>query len=130
VLDRTADADGDVELGRDDLAGLADLQFVRHVPGVDRGARGAHRRAELVGEVVDDLEVLRRTDTAATGHHALGALQVRAIRLAGRQADEARVRRQRRIALAVSTFALPPARRLPATKPCAPSRRPACPTAP
>jgi len=29
------------KLGRDDLAGLANLHFIRHVAGVDGGARGA-----------------------------------------------------------------------------------------
>ena len=87
---------GDVQLRRDDLAGLADLQLVRHVAGVDRRARGADRGAELVGELVDDLEVLGRADAAAAGDHARGALQVGAVGLAGGEADEARVRRQRR----------------------------------
>src|SRR3546814_8247905 len=41
VLDRAADADGHVQVRGDDLAGLADLQLVGHVAGVDRGARGA-----------------------------------------------------------------------------------------
>jgi hypothetical protein len=36
-----------LQLRRDDLAGLADLQFGRHIVGVDRGARGTARRAEL-----------------------------------------------------------------------------------
>jgi hypothetical protein len=59
VLDGARDADGDVEVRRDDLAGLADLPVVRHEARVDRGARGAHRRAELVGERLEHLgEVL------------------------------------------------------------------------
>jgi len=41
VLDGARDADGDVELGRDDLAGLADLVVVGGVACVDRGAAGA-----------------------------------------------------------------------------------------
>ena len=52
VLDRAADADGHVQFRRDDLAGLADLQFVGDVAGVDRRARGADGGAELVGEGV------------------------------------------------------------------------------
>src|SRR5690242_8889619 len=45
MLDGAGDADGDVELGRDDLAGLPHLVVVRHEAGVDRGARGADRGA-------------------------------------------------------------------------------------
>src|ERR1700679_1341041 len=48
MLDRSGDADRDIELGRHDLAGLADLPIVWRVARIDRGARGAHRRAELV----------------------------------------------------------------------------------
>ena len=50
MLDGAGDADGDIEFGRDDLAGLADLVVVGHEAGVDRGARGADRGAELVGD--------------------------------------------------------------------------------
>src|SRR5882672_1427322 len=47
MLDRTRNADRDVELGRHHLAGLAHLPVVRRVAGVDGGARGADRGAEL-----------------------------------------------------------------------------------
>ena len=50
VLDRAGDAEGDVELRRDDLAGLADLLVVGRVARIDRGAARAERRAELVGQ--------------------------------------------------------------------------------
>src|SRR5690348_13561818 len=39
VLDRPGNADGDVELGGDDLAGLPDLVVVRAIARVDRRAR-------------------------------------------------------------------------------------------
>ena len=65
VLDGAGDADGDVELGRHDLAGLADLVVVGHEAGVDRGARGADGGAELVGERLEHLEVLARAHAAA-----------------------------------------------------------------
>ena len=66
MLDRAGDADGDVELGRHDLAGLADLPVVRRVAGIDRGAARRRRGAELVGERLDALlEVLRRAERAA-----------------------------------------------------------------
>ena len=45
MLDRAGDADGDIELGRDDLAGLADLLVVGHIARVDRGARRRRRAA-------------------------------------------------------------------------------------
>src|SRR3546814_4152538 len=70
VLDRAADADGHVQVGGDDLAGLVDLQFFGHVAGVDRGTGRADGGAALVGEVEDVLEVLLRTDAAAAGNHA------------------------------------------------------------
>jgi hypothetical protein len=50
VLDRARDADGDVEIGRHDLAGLAHLPVVRRKARIDRGARGAHGGAQLVGQ--------------------------------------------------------------------------------
>src|SRR5262249_33078923 len=53
VLDRAADGDGDVELRRDGLAGLADLVAVRAPAGVDDGAAGADGGAERGGEVFD-----------------------------------------------------------------------------
>src|SRR5690606_6139462 len=91
VLDRAADADGDVQFGGDDLAGLADLQLVRDIAGVHRCARGADRGAEPVGKLVDDVEVLLRADPATAGDDPLGALQVRTVGLARGQPDEARV---------------------------------------
>jgi len=94
MLDGAADADRDIEFGRDDLARLADLQFVRHVAGIDRCARCADGSAELVGEVVDDLEILRRAHAAAAGDDALGALQVGTLGGTGGEADETRMGRQ------------------------------------
>ena len=38
VLDRAGDADRDVEVRRDRLAGLSDLQAIRHPPRIGRGA--------------------------------------------------------------------------------------------
>ena len=67
VLDRAGDADGDVEVRRDDLAGLPDLVVVGHVARVDRRARGADRGFELVGERVEQLEVLGAAEAAAAG---------------------------------------------------------------
>jgi hypothetical protein len=50
VLDGPGDADGDVELRRDGLAGLPHLEAVRVEAGVDGGPRGADGRAERVGQ--------------------------------------------------------------------------------
>src|SRR5580692_8864329 len=68
MLDRAGDADGNIKVGRHDLAGLADLVVVRHVAGIDRGAAGA----ELVGQRLEDLEVIAAAHAAAAGHHDLG----------------------------------------------------------
>src|SRR5258706_16477666 len=43
VLDGSRDADRKIELGRDDLARLADLEIAGSVAGVAGGAAGAHR---------------------------------------------------------------------------------------
>src|SRR6476619_4190962 len=50
MLDRAADADRDIQLRRDDLAGLADLPVVRRVAGVYGGTARAERGAQLVGK--------------------------------------------------------------------------------
>src|SRR5205823_1682790 len=64
VLDRAGDADRDVELRRDVLAGLADLRRVRVPAGVDDRARGADRAAERLRESLDEREVLRLAEPA------------------------------------------------------------------
>ena len=53
MLDRAGNADGDIDVGGDDLAGLADLVVVGRVTGIDRGSAGADRGAELVGKRVE-----------------------------------------------------------------------------
>src|SRR5262245_38617659 len=53
MLDRAGNPGSDVELGRHNLAGLADLPVVGRITGIDRRARGADRRAELVGDRLD-----------------------------------------------------------------------------
>ena len=73
MLDRAGDADGDVEVGRHHLAGLADLVVVGHIAGIDRGAAGAQPGAELVGQGLEHLEVLAARQAAAAGDDDLGA---------------------------------------------------------
>ena len=96
MLDRARNTDRDIELRRHDLAGLADLPVVRRVAGVDRGARGAHRRPELVGYRLDvGLEVLRLLHRPAARDDDLGGRELRPVGLGERIADEggdARVR--------------------------------------
>src|SRR5436305_8688332 len=69
MLDRAGDADGDIEVGRHHLAGLADLVVVRHVARVDRRAAGAETGPHRVGELLEQLEVLAAGQAAAAGDH-------------------------------------------------------------
>ena len=50
MLDGAGDADREVELWRDDLAGLANLVVIRDKTGVDRSAGCTKGGTELVGE--------------------------------------------------------------------------------
>ena len=65
VLDRAGDAEREVELRLDDLAGLADLLGVRDPARVDGRARRADRAAERLRELLDELEAVRAADAAA-----------------------------------------------------------------
>src|SRR5205807_2825933 len=64
VLDRARDAARDVELRRDAPAGLTDLRRVRVPARVDDRARGGHRAAERLGELLAELEILRPAEPA------------------------------------------------------------------
>src|SRR5690606_22385137 len=75
VLDRTGDTNRDVQLGSNDLAGLADLHVVGHKTGVHCGARSTYGSAQLVGQAVQQLEVVAVLHAAATGDHDLGTSQ-------------------------------------------------------
>src|SRR5215218_4076183 len=74
VLDGAGDAGRQVELGRDGLAGLADLRRVRVPAGVDHGARGRHGAvaAEGLGQRLDELEALGLAEAAAAGDEHVG----------------------------------------------------------
>ena len=65
VLRRAADPAGDVEVGGDLRARLADLVGVRPPPRARDDARAADRRAEQPGELLDDREALGGADAAA-----------------------------------------------------------------
>src|SRR5215831_18229955 len=58
VLDRPGDSHRDVQLRRNDLAGLADLHFIRRIARIHRRARSTDRRAHAVRKAVEDLESL------------------------------------------------------------------------
>src|SRR6185436_7160551 len=91
VLDRARDAGGDVELRRDDLAGLADLPVVGRVTRVDRGAARAERGAEPVGQRRQHLvELVARAHRAATGDDDLGSGQLGPVVLRDLGTDEDR----------------------------------------
>ena len=53
MLDGAGNADGDVELGGDNFARLADLHVVGHVAGVDGGTGSAHSGAQFVGKGIE-----------------------------------------------------------------------------
>ncbi len=76
VLHGAGDAAGDVELGLHGAAGLADLVVGGYPSGVHRGAGGADCAAERLGEIADEGEVLRLSETAAAGDDDLRVLQV------------------------------------------------------
>ena len=94
VLDRAGDADGDVQLGRDRLARLADLRRVRIPARVHDCTRGGHRAAERRRQLLDQREVLRAAEPAAAGDDHVGLLDRRAALLGVRLLDHRRLRRE------------------------------------
>ena len=60
VLDRATDPEREVELGLDDLAGLPDLLAVRDPAGIDRRAGRPDGATELLRDLLDDPEAVRR----------------------------------------------------------------------
>src|SRR3954452_8786126 len=81
VLDRAGYAEGDVELRRDDLAGLTDLRGVRVPARVDDGTRRAHCAAERARKLFGEREVLGRTEAAAARDDDVRILDRRPARL-------------------------------------------------
>lgn len=73
ILDGAQDADGDTEVGDDELVGLSDVQLVGRTVSIDGRARSAGRSAELVREAVEDLEGIG----AASGAQPARVLAVR-----------------------------------------------------
>jgi hypothetical protein len=76
MLDGAGDADREVKLRRNDLAGLANLVVIRDKTGVDRSTGGTERRTELVGERFEQLLVVLATaQTATAGNDDLGGAE-------------------------------------------------------
>ena len=76
MLDGAGDADREVKLRRNDLAGLADLIVIRDKAGVDRSTAGAERGTELVGERFKQLLVVLATaQPTTTGDDDLGGTE-------------------------------------------------------
>lgn len=82
MLDRTRDSNGDVQLGRDHLARLSNLERVVGVAGIDGGARRSDRGAEAVGERDDGrVELLLRFRPSSTRDDAGCGAEVGSLRL-------------------------------------------------
>src|SRR5690625_3309054 len=79
VLNRPGDPQRDVELRRDGLAGLTDLELPRVVARVDRRTRGADRGPQRVGQLLDHAELVGAADPAATGDHDRGLGELRTV---------------------------------------------------
>src|SRR5439155_9735905 len=88
MLDGPGNPDGDVELRRHDLAGLADLVVVGDKPGIDRGARRADRGTQFVGDHFQKVEIVARLHTASAGDDDPGAGQLGTLRFRQLGPDE------------------------------------------
>ena len=76
MLDGAGDADREVKLRRDDLAGLADLVVIRDKTGVDRSSGCTERRTKLVGKRLEQgVVVLATAQTTTTGDDDLGGTE-------------------------------------------------------
>ena len=94
VLDGARDADGDVELRRDDAPGLSDLELGRRVARVAGRAARADGRAEHVGERLEHLgELLLERATARDDDARLA--QIRALALGRLELNELDARGRR-----------------------------------
>mmetsp|Transcript_57270 Transcript_57270/g.149211 ORF Transcript_57270/g.149211 Transcript_57270/m.149211 type:complete len:290 (-) Transcript_57270:243-1112(-) len=82
MLNGAADAHGHIELGRHDLAGLADLQLVRHEAGINCCTRCAERGIQFVTKGLEDLlEVLTIFKAAAPRDHTASTRELRLVAL-------------------------------------------------
>jgi hypothetical protein len=75
MLDRAGNTDRNVQLWRNDFAGLTDLHVVRYETCVDCGARSTHSSAQLVGQGVQVFEVLAVLHATTAGNDDFGSGQ-------------------------------------------------------
>src|SRR5258705_5270196 len=91
MLNRAGNTDGDIQFGRNHLAGLPNLPVIRRISGIDRGARGADTGAELVGERLDIFgEILAALHGATAGDDDFCGCQFGAVALRHLLADKGR----------------------------------------
>src|SRR5207245_9652652 len=83
VLHRARDAERNINRRLDGLPRLADLERVRLPTGVDDRAAGPNRGAQLGGERIEHLEILRRTQPTPTADADRGILDLGPARLFG-----------------------------------------------
>ena len=94
MLNGTRDTNGEVQLWRNDLARLSDLQFVRGIARIYCSTRSAHGCAHLISQTEDQAELFLAAQRAATRHDLGGALQVWTVALRRLYPNEASVRGQ------------------------------------
>ena len=88
MLYGAGDPHRDIQVRRDDLAGLAHLVVVGDIPGVHRGPGRADGRAQFVGHLLQQAEVLAAAEAAPAGQHDLCAGEFGAFRFGAFQGDE------------------------------------------
>ena len=77
VLDSAGDAAGNIQLGADGLAGLANLMGVGDPASVNGSTGGADNAAQSISQRLDGgLEALGAAQATAAGHDDVGAFQV------------------------------------------------------
>ena len=76
VLDRSADAEREIQLGRHRLAGGADLAIHGEPSRVADGTRSRELAAQRLGQLLGQFDVLLLFDSATHGHDDLGLRQV------------------------------------------------------
>ena len=78
VLERAADAAGQIDLRLHGLAGRADLARFLQPLGIDHRARATHRRAQRLGQFLGDRDIVLLLDAAADRdqHAVLGDIDI------------------------------------------------------